>query len=173
MTFQEALREAGAEILDKIAMRSLSNYFVQGSVNSKAIEGKVTSRTGRLALAVNEIGANPDIKFTSNGAAFTAAIDRGKVPYATLIHEGGVRAVTQKMRRFFWAKWYETKDPMWGALRYKSSITYRPRPFLGNAVYSLVNEIPEILRKHSLEYLRFEITRIITGAQKAANLKTG
>ena len=173
MTFQEALREAGAEILDKIAFRSLNNYFVQGGEDTKAIPNIVTSRTGKLALAVLNAAEKRDITFGTNETKISIGINRGEVPYATLIHEGGVRAVTQKMRSFFWAKWYETGDPMWGALRYKSSITYRPRLFLQRAVFDMVNEIPEILKKHSLEFLRFEIVKIITGAQKAISLRTG
>ena len=174
MTFQEALREAGAEILDKIAFHSVNTYFRGIGTQSDApgIPGIVTSRSGRLKQAVLNAAKKRDITFSANQAKITIGIGGEEVPYAALIHEGGVRAVTQRMRSFFWAKWYnagffsESKS-MWSALRFKNNIFYRPRPFLERAVFDMVNEIPEILRKHSIEFLRFEIVKIITGAQKA------
>ena len=162
MTFQEALREAGGEILDKIAMRSLSNYFTQGDANSKAVPNIVTSRTGKLALAVLNAAEKRDIRIDSDKVVIGIGIDRGAVPYATLIHEGGIRAVTPKMRSFFWAKWHQTGDVMWRALTRRTNIVYKPRPFLARAIADMRNEIPEILKSHSIEFLRMEIRKIIT-----------
>ncbi|MCP4394547.1 MAG: hypothetical protein GY804_09820 [Alphaproteobacteria bacterium] len=139
-----------------------------------AVMGKVTTRSGRLMAAVlgEGPGAIRDIKADGDPAVFTIGVG---LPYAALIHDGGVRVVTEKMRRFFWAKYLTTPAGaadynMWKALRYKPTIRYEPRPYLGSTVYTMIPEIDGILRKHGIRALDMEVKKIITGAQKATPL---
>jgi len=47
------------------------------------------------------------------------------------VHEFGYTGViTDKQRRFFWAKWYETQDDMWKALALSHTYTIPARPYL-------------------------------------------
>lgn len=77
-----------------------------------------------------------DVVAGPNGAEITFGIDTEVIPYA-LIHEfGGEIPITDKMRRFFWAKYAETKQQFWMAmaLTKKSSITMPARPYFYPAV---------------------------------------
>jgi hypothetical protein len=173
-TFLSNLAKAGEEILEKIGRKAVWDNFRIGSAG-KAVPGKVTSRSGRLMAAVLGDfgqGAIRIIDVTKDPARFTIGV---RSPYAALIHDGGVRVVTEKMRRFFWAKYLTTPAgaedyTMWRALRYKTTIRYEPRPFLGSTVHAMIPEMSAILKKHGITALRLEIKKIITGAVRAVPL---
>jgi len=172
LNFQSSLAKAGEEILEKIGRKAVTDNFIIGT--GKAVPGKVTSRSGKLMAAVlgTGEGAIRRIKTDSDPAIFEIG---ARLPYAALIHEGGVRVVTEQMRRFFWAKFHTTPSGaadyvMWRALRWKNIIKYLPRPYLGPTVYAMVPELKEILRKHGIEALRIEVKKIITGSARAVPL---
>lgn len=178
MSFQESMQKAGEEILEKIGQQAASEFRVGAG---KAIPGKVTSRSGDLMAAVlgqkKGTGASPIriIKVDSDPAVFIIGV-AGQ--YAALIHEGGVRVVTEKMRRFFWAKFFTTPSgtadyAMWRALRWKRHITYQPRPFLRTAVMEVEPQIPQILRKYGIQALRTEVQKIIAGANNTVTPSVG
>ena len=54
---------------------------------------------------------------------------------------------------------------MWSRLRFKNIISYKPRPYLINAVMEIASQIPEILRQHAFNGLRIEIEKIIAGVK--------
>lgn len=163
MKFEDSLREAGEEILELIGRKSAQN-FSYGS--GMPIAGRVTDRTGRLLYSI--LGGNSDsireITFSGNTAKFVIGT---KVPYAVLQEKGGTRTVTSAMKKFFWAKYYEANKigspllSMWSALRFKNILTYPPRPFLEPAVQEAEIEIPEILRRYTMNYLKLTITETI------------
>lgn len=162
---RESLLKAADEIFDKIGETSVRNYFVQGG--DRPVPLKVTSRSGSLMQAVlGGVGGIRKTEFTPNAFVMTYGIGHPQRSYALLLHEGGVRNVTDAMRRYFWAKWYSTRkgteeNLMWGRLRYKNRLVYKPRPFLENAINEILPQIPEILRKHTIEALRIEVKKII------------
>ena len=168
---KEAFLKAADEIFDKIGQTSVQNYFIQGGDRPVAL--KVTSRSGSLMQAVlGGVGGIREVEPTSDGVSMIYGIPRGspQYKYGKLLHDGGIRAVTEKMRRFFWAKFYTTpkggeENKMWSSLRFKNSITYKPRPFLEMAINDALPSIPEILRKHSLEALQIEVHRIVAEAK--------
>jgi len=168
LKFEDALREAGLIILEKIGSRS-SNYFASGYES-----GRVTDRTGRLLDSImGGAGSIREIKFSGDRATFTIG---SKVPYAALQEKGGVRIVTEKMKRFFWHKYFEAKivgSPllnMWSALRFKNIIRYPARPYLEPAVRDVAIEIPEILKRYTMQYLEMTIKESITGTPRAVPL---
>ena len=57
------------------------------------------------------------------------------VPYGA-VHEYGLQdqVITERQRRFFWAKYIETGDDMWKALALSVTYTIPARPFLRPAV---------------------------------------
>lgn len=165
-TFPEVLKQASFEILEKIGSRS-SNYFLKGG--GLPSPSQVTDRTGRLLDAVmGGSGAIRKVEFQGDTAKITIGVSGVIVPYATLQEKGGVRIVTAKMKRFFWAKYYEGAEPrsMWSALRFKNLIKFPPRPFLEPAVRDVAIEIPEILKRYTMEFLRMSITQTITESKK-------
>jgi len=65
---------------------------------------------------------------------FTVAVRVG-VEYAAT-HEYGLekQTITPRQRRFFWAKFAETKDDMWKALALSTTYTISARPYLRPAM---------------------------------------
>lgn len=59
--------------------------------------GSLLMRSGHLRSSINSTIQGDGIVFTSN------------LPYASIHNEGGKIQVTQQMKKFFWAKHYETR----------------------------------------------------------------
>lgn len=68
---------------------------------------------------------------------YTVDVEAGSkdVPYAA-VHEYGLerQLITERQRRFFWAKFAETGDDMWRALALSTTYTIPARPYLRPAV---------------------------------------
>ena len=65
-----------------------------------------------------------------DGVRFTSS-----EPYTTLHNEGGKITVTAKMKRYFWAKFMQTKDESWrrmALMKVGKVITMPERRFIGN-----------------------------------------
>lgn len=167
---KESFRKAADEIFDLIGLTSVQNHFIQGG--DRPVPLKITSRSGSLMQAVlGGVGGIRRVTFTPNEVVMTYGVGHPQSKYAILLHEGGVRSVTEKMRRYFWVKWRTTargtwENEMWARLRFKRQIVYKPRPFIENAINDASPQIPEILRKHTLQALDFEIKKIIEDGTK-------
>lgn len=166
--FQKKLQEAGIEILNKIGVDSQMKYMKNGGT----VGSKLSIRSGRLVRSVLGQGGEQirDVIVNENNALFSIGT---KVPYAAIHELGGVRTVTQAMRRFFWYKYKSTGDKMWKVMSHKGSLIFPKREYLRPAVYDNVQFIKQLLEKKVGEYLKFTITRIITGQAKAGNLQQG
>lgn len=169
MTFEESMTMLGKEVLDLIGIAS-SEKFIKGG--DLPVKGKVTSRSGALETSILG-GANSirKIEVGSDKASFTIGTT---LPYAALIAKGGVRVVTKPMKAFFWHKYFtETgalKD-MWARLRFKNLIRYLPRPYLEPAAEEVIQtELPKLLNKYTMQYLRTTIQEVITGTPRAVPL---
>lgn len=162
------LNEAGVEILNKIGVDSQMKYMKNGG----QVGSTLSIRSGRLVRSVLGQGGEQirEITVGDNEAIFSIG---SKVPYAALHELGGVRTVTQAMRRFFRYMAWKTKEPKWSAMVRSDSLMFPKREYLRPAVYDNVNFIRQVLDKKVGEYLKFTITRIITGHQKAGNLTQG
>lgn len=173
--FQKKLQEAGTEILNKIGVDSQMKYMKNGGM----VGSKISIRDGWLVRAVlgEGIGKIRDVIVGDNEAVFSIGVrmsDDYKHLGGARLHElGGVRIVTQAMRRFFWWKYKSTGDVKWKNMTRASSLMYPKREYLRPAVYDNVQFIKQLLEKKVGEYLKFTITRIITGQTKAGNLQTG
>lgn len=170
MTFEEKIYEAGQEILSQIGIVSQSQFMKRGG----NVDNILSIRSGRLARAVlgglNQREQEGINTITIQGD--TAIINKGvRVPYAALHELGGIREITQRMRKFFWAKFFETQDTKWIAMARSNQLVFPARPYLAPAVYSV--DIKEILRKKGLEFVQYTITKIVEGARKALPLRMG
>jgi len=166
LEFQKKLQEAGTEILNKIGVDSQMKYMKNGG----EVGSRLTIRTGRLVRSVLGQGGEQirEITVGDNQAVFSIGT---KVPYAALHELGGVRTVTQAMRRFFWYKWKSTGDKKWKVMSGKSSLYFPQREYLRPAVYDNVNFIKEVLQRKVGGYLGFTIRQIITGEKKVMTLR--
>ncbi len=68
-------------------------------------KGSLLVKTGKLRRSIRSRVVNNGVMFTSSE------------PYAAIQNEGGTITITPKMKRFFWAKYYE----LGGKIRYKKS----------------------------------------------------
>ena len=166
--FKKKIEEAGIEILNKIGVDSQMKHMQNGGT----VGSRISIRSGRLVRSVLGQGGE-QIRYIvvgDNEAVFSIG---SKVPYAALHELGGVRTVTQAMRRFFWWKYKSTGDVKWKNMTRGSSLMFPKREYLRPAVYDNINFIRQLLEKKIGEYLRFTITRMITGQTKAGNLQQG
>jgi len=69
-------------------------------------------------------------------------------PYSAIHNYGGTIRITDKMRKFFWAKFYETKKKHWKfmALSKKTFIYIPQRQYMGTTV-KLKKEVEQIIKK--------------------------
>ena len=123
-----------------------------------------------MQAVLGGVGGIRTVEMTGDGVLMTYGVGQPQAKYGRFLHDGGIKAVTDKMRRFFWAKFYTTskgseEHKMWSALRFKRSLKYKPRPFLEMAIKDALPSIPEILKKHSLQALQIEVERIIKNAK--------
>ena len=69
------------------------------------------------------------------------------VPYGAVHEYGlpkggkGMWSATARQIRFFWAKYMETKNPMWKAMALKGGYTIKPRPYVTPAIMSKQAEV--------------------------------
>ena len=86
--------------------------------------GSLLMQSGKLRRSIKAAREGDGIRFTSSE------------PYSAIHNEGGRIRVTDKMRKFFWAKYAETKDEQWKWLALKkvgSTLTIPERRFIGDA----------------------------------------
>jgi phage gpG-like protein len=169
VNLKKTLEQIGWEVLEKIGSKSAEKFLYGGGLPAA---NQVTDRTGTLLDSILG-GANSIRKVEVSGdrASYTIGTT---VPYAALQEIGGIRTVTDKMRRFFWAKYFEADiigDPrieMWSALRFKNVIIFPARPYLQPAVLEVIEELPSIFSKYMMQFLKTTIEESIKGTPKAA-----
>jgi hypothetical protein len=116
----------GAELADSLAKGAMEVVW-QAKQN---IMAQGLHETGELWGSVKPIKVNQfrvDVKVDADhGAA----------------HEYGLenQHITDRQRRFFWAKWAETGDEMWRALALSTTYTIPARPYLGGKFAHVVKE---------------------------------
>lgn len=78
--------------------------------------------SGELKRSIHTISKSP-----------TEIVIGSDLPYASIHNDGGTIRVTDKMRKFFWAKFYSTGDGAWKgmALTKKTHITIPQRQYIG------------------------------------------
>lgn len=116
-------------------------------VNAPVDPTRLTWRTGNLARSLVRDDHPGHVHRIRSVGGITLAGEIGtRVNYAAIHEYGGVlpahtMAITERMRRFFWAKWYETGDDKWKRSAMKRNPaavsiparTMRARPFLNPA----------------------------------------
>ena len=146
--------------------------------------GSLMMRTGRLRKSL----LNP--KVTSNGIVWSSSL-----PYADIHNNGGEIRVTPQMRKFFWAKYYQTSSAttkkkngeasssarnrklsieaeQWKALALKpigSIIKIEKRQFIGSHP-QVDKHIKEVIN-HNFEELKKEMDTLMKNMEKKNNLR--
>jgi phage gpG-like protein len=134
-------------------------------------KGETMMGTGALRRSIRATLAGNSIVFTSS------------LPYASILNEGGTITVTEKMKKFFWRKYYEksgavkykkngkptnkselvnSEAEFWRAMALKktgSKITIEARQFIGDAPE--VHEIMKRVMDENLEELKSYLKTIL------------
>lgn len=85
---------------------------------------------GSLLVVTSAMRRSAQGQVSGNGVRFSSSL-----PYTTLHNEGGKITVTAKMKRFFWAKYIETKEESWrrmALMKVGKVITMPERRFIGD-----------------------------------------
>lgn len=100
-----ALQQLFAQLVKAIA--TSANAIFDKSFETKSFDGrpwKTRKRNRRGSLLVDSGALRRSLKYTINGNTITWT---SNLPYAKIHNDGGYIKITPKMRRFFWAKYYE------------------------------------------------------------------
>lgn len=135
--FQETIDEL-PRIVGVIATRFFQENFErqgfpeQGTVNKWKPRLPKSPRNDRPIL-IDTGTLRDSIRYWLVQGAVEVGVDLGKVPYAQIHNEGGTITITEKMRKFFWAKYHETFNDMWKALALtnKTEISMPKRQYMG------------------------------------------
>lgn len=110
-----ALRKRIAKMATaRFSTRSVQEYMQEGpKVRASDDDGHLIKQTGRLSRAVKG-GAGSKNRVEVSGQVVNFIIEIF-IPYAAIHEFGGEISVpvTAKMRSFFWAMFYDTKDEKW------------------------------------------------------------
>lgn len=122
------IRLTALKVLEIEGKKSIQTNFIQQGRpkwrNKFIDDGRaiLTGKTARLQSQINVV---------RNDTTSTIAIG-SNLPYSKIQQEGGKIPITPKMRKFFWAKFKETKNVKWKylALKKGSTINIPSRKYL-------------------------------------------
>lgn len=109
-------------------------------------DGHILVASGDLRKSIRSRSDESSITFYSDLA------------YAGIHNEGGEIKVTAKMKRFFWHKYYETKDEFWKAMalmKVGKTIKIPRRQFLGMAP-EVETEVRKIIEDNLTQYFEHD-----------------
>jgi len=131
------LYESVTDIFNTLRMSAQLHAMELGG-RGDALPNRLTLRTGATLRALMGTGARD--RATSIATAKPSGdgiqLEYGvQLPWGALHEVGGVRPITEPMRKFYWARYFNEQNPqrktMWKILAlFKTSIKYPPRPFL-------------------------------------------
>lgn len=152
----EYLASLADEIIDDVAhivAETATSHFKQ-TFTEKAFDGnpwappRMPKRTGSLLIDKGALVNSIRPAYVSRERVVISA-GNDQVPYAQIHNEGGTMEITERMRRFFWAKFHDTKEEKWRHLALsRKSITVPKRQFMGDS-QSLNDEIHKRLEGYT------------------------
>lgn len=140
------LSDIRVEVLDETNRNFQRKGFFKdnGWMHARANRvGSLMNRTGTLARSIEGKISNNRVEFSSS------------VPYASIHNQGGTITVTEKMKRFFWAKYAETKDTSYkymALMPVGKKIVIPQRQYIGPHP-DIVRNIEQIISENISEYL--------------------
>lgn len=141
--FMASLNQKVKQVVPKVVAETATEYYKE-RFRTKEWDGKPWPQTKRFvkrgSLMVRTSSLANSIRpslVTHTKVRISAG--NSKVPYAQVHNEGGIvrPQVTHKMRKWAWAKHYETKDPMYKAIaltpKNRLNIKIPQRQFMGHS----------------------------------------
>ena len=155
---QHIIKNILSDIKVELADEFDRNFERKGFFGQQWKPRKFQSNTGSLMMQSGKLRRSIRASVSGNSVRFSSS-----EPYAAIHNEGGEIAVTAKMKKFFWAKYHQTKDEQWKWLALKkvgSKITIPERRFLGNSpevekiVIDIIKENVEQFAKETIEKIK-------------------
>lgn len=152
------LRKVGRRILSDIRVELGDefdqNFERQGFFAEKWQRRKSPIRgDGHILVASGDL--RKSIRSRSDESSITFYSD---LAYAGIHNEGGEIKLTARMKRFFWHKYYETKDEFWKAMalmKVGKTIKIPRRQFLGMAP-EVETEVRKIIEDNLTQYFEHD-----------------
>lgn len=154
--FQKAIK-SGIQILRyryQIYIKEGMSGGIGGGGNSETIApnmtGKLDVKSANLlrSFIPNQKG-NID-KLTTSASGFDWEFGTSLI-YASIHNRGGFIKSKGKMHKYFWAKYYETKNPymrnMALSVKKKGGVNIPKRPYFDNAEKKIQKDMPDFLQK--------------------------
>jgi phage gpG-like protein len=92
----------------KIAHTHYTNRFLEQNWDGKPWQARKMTQHGKArAILIQDGNLRDSIRYTSIG---TMAVINTDAVYAQIHNEGGEIVVTEKMRKYFWAMYYQSKE---------------------------------------------------------------
>ena len=191
MTPKDFLKQTLTDIKVKLGEEFDRNFERKAFFDEKWPATKLTYHRGSLMMRTGRLRKSLlSPKVTSNGIIWSSSL-----PYADIHNNGGEMRVTPQMRKFFWAKYYQTSSAttkkkngeasssarnrklsieaeQWKALALKpigSIIKIEKRQFIGSHP-QVDKHIKEVIN-HNFEELKKEVDALMKKMEKKNNLR--
>lgn len=191
MTLKDFLKQTLTDIKVKLGEEFDRNFERKAFFDEKWPATKLTYHRGSLMMRTGRLRKSLlSPKVTSNGIIWSSSL-----PYADIHNNGGEIRVTPQMRKFFWAKYYQTSSAttkkkngeasssarnrklsieaeQWKALALKpigSIIKIEKRQFIGSHP-QVDKHIKEVIN-HNFEELKKEMDTLMKNMEKKNNLR--
>ncbi len=132
----------------KVEVGAKRGLILAGQLVAQRATRKAPRDTGRLKRSV------------THGMPYASGSDRyridvgSNVVYAAAQEFGYTGQITDRQRRFFWYKWYETRNPMWRALALSVEYTIPAHPYLRPALAESRKDAARLVLKSVVGELR-------------------
>lgn len=102
MNLKQIMQQTLEDVRTKLKEEFDKNFERKAFFDKRWNETKLINKRGSLMMRSGKLRRSINAKVQGNSIVFTS-----NMPYAALHNEGGVIKVTQKMKKFFWAKYIE------------------------------------------------------------------
>lgn len=157
---RQIIKDFAVEVGDECDRNFVRKAFFDrpwAPVKAANLRGSLLLRSGALRSSLRYTATDSGVEVSSD------------TPYAAIHNEGGVITrditVTDKMRRWAWARWHTTKDNKFKAMaltrkkRLRQTIRIPERRFVGEHP-KLSKALEEIARDHLGQYVDIQITNM-------------
>lgn len=149
MDLKKIMQQTLEDVRAKLADEFDKNFERKAFFDKRWSEAKMVGNRGSLMMRSGKLRGSINAKVRGNSIVFTS-----NMPYAALHNEGGTIKVTQKMKKFFWAKYIEAGKKGIQAEQFKAlalkkvgdTISIEQRQFIGEhpqvikAIEKIVND---------------------------------
>lgn len=158
MAFQQQV--IGLKDLER-NLRAIANLVPGGELADSLADGAwvvaFQAKQNALTQGLFDTGALVDSIAPRKVNQYRVDVQVGVV-YGAIHEFGGTFTVTERQRRFFWAKHMETKDGMWRALALSATYTMPAKPYLRPAIDSTKREAIQVTARSLYDKIRRVVT---------------